>query len=259
MQFVPPVYYVGDRVELRIDYTLNSDMEIIIPDSLPEDELLTVHSLRVEEYDRSFSVFINFTPFAPGIKALPPIDLGAVNLKNVKISTHSMILNSHDGVRRPRGQLLLPGTRLAMAVVLAAVAMAPFFLYSAVRLAWKLLKRLKTLIRIHKPARRLRRQMKQLKAGIEIQPVSEWYLALAGALRVYLSTRLGYNCRCATTSEISALANRDDAPPMRIVNILKDSDMVIFARRPADSSICRSTLRAVEEAVRDWEKAVARL
>lgn len=261
MHFVPPEYYVGDRVELRIDYTFTTEMDIAVPDSLPEDKLLTIHDLRVEEYEKSLSVFISFTSFAPGIQAFPPIDLGSVNLQNVKIFTHSMLPDAYEGVRRLRGQMLLPGTRLALAIILAAAAMSPFLLYTAMRLMRKLFRWLKAMIRIHKPARRLRRQLKRLRAGIEVQSASEWYLSLTRALRVYLSTRLACNCRCATTSEISLLANSnsENAPQVRILQVLKDGDMVKFARRSADTAACRNALATVEEAVHDWEKTVARL
>lgn len=261
MQFIPPTFFVGDLVELHLEFSANSELKIQAPEILPKADWVDIRNVRVLPGDGTVSVLIDFTPFATGIRTLPSLNLGDIQLQDIKIPTHSMLKNSHDGVRRVRGQLLLPGTRLGLALILALTGMAPFLIYALLKLVLRWARHIKAMFSIRRPVRRLHRLLKRLRADIGSESASYWFSALTGELRAYLSTRMDYNCRSATTAEISAMMDlsAENAPQNRILEVLRNGDMVKFARHRADASSLKRTLKIVESAVTEWEKAIARL
>ncbi len=260
MRFLPPAFYIGDPVELQLEYNLNSPGDLEVPAILPKAEWVDIRDIRIEPSDGRVNISIKFTPFAAGNRTLPTIDLGPIVLQDIRIPTLSVLGESHDGARRLRGQLLLPGTRIGMAIVLALIAMAPFLLHSLYRLLSRLLTSLKKMFRVHWPARRFRRLLKKLDEKLEIESASDWYLELSRGLRNYLSERTGCDCRSATTSEISAIIGSSTGEGIkdRLLTVLKVGDMVKFAGQNADMSSLKQTLAVVESVISEWEKTLAR-
>jgi hypothetical protein len=261
VRFIPPTFFVGDRVELRITFTQEGDMAVAVPDTVPDSDWVDISDISILRDDNSFTVVIIFTPFAPGTRTLPPMKLGALELRDIKVPTHSIIENTHPGVRSLRGQLLIPGTRLAVALILSLAAMAPFLGYGLFRISWKWVKKSRQLYRVGRPARRLRRVIKKLKSGIGSMQASIWYYELTEALRSYLSAKTNQDCRSATTAEIALMPDfRSEGTPGRdLLEVLKEGDMVKFAGRFADDRSLNKTLETVISAVVKWEKDNAQL
>ncbi|RKX89344.1 MAG: hypothetical protein DRP70_04020 [Spirochaetes bacterium] len=261
IRFIPPTFFVGDAVELRITFSHDGPLAVAPPDSIPESDWVDIKDVFLIQDDNTVTVVIAFTPFAPGTRTLPPMKLGALQLKDIKVPTHSIIENSHEGVRSLRGQLLMPGTRLAVALILSLAAMAPFLGYGLFRFSWKWVKKSRQLYRVGRPVRRLRRVIKKLKAGIGSMQAPLWYYELTEALRAYLSDRSHHDCRSATTAEIALMSEFlvDDTPQKDLLEILKEGDMVKFAGRFADDRSLNKTLEMVTSAVGKWEKADAQL
>ncbi len=261
IRFVPPTFFVGDSVELRITFSYKGPLAVAPPDSIPESDWVDIRDVSLIQDDETVTVVIAFTPFAPGTRTLPPMKLGALQLRDIKVATHSILENSHEGVRSLRGQLLLPGTRLAVALILSLAAMAPFLGYGLFRFSWKWIKKSRQLYRVGRPVRRLRRVMKKLKAGIGSIQASLWYYELTEALRAYLSDRLNHDCRSATTAEIALMPEFliDNTPQKDLLEVLKEGDMVKFAGRFADDRSLNKILEMVNAAVGNWERADAQL
>ncbi len=257
-QFNPPTFHVGDLVELLIEFRVESDVSIQIPEVLLEAEWIDIRDVRLDKGEDTYSIHIDFTPFATGIRTLPPLDLGAIRLANIKISTSSMLPSAHENARLLRGQILIPGTRLGLVIILTLIAMSPFLIRWIYKIISRLFRSIGRLFLIGRPFRRLLRLLKKLGSDIESSSESDWYSTLTKGLRDYLSERIEYNCKSATTSAISARIDSvsTDSPQGRILQVLKDGDMVKFAGQNTDASQREQTLTTVKSAVIDWEKAI---
>ncbi len=259
IRFIPPTFFVGDQVELSISFNLDEPMAIEVPETFPESDWVEIRDISVETDDKSITIVIAFTPFAAGTRTLPSMELGTLLLKDIKVPTHSILQNTHDGVRSLRGQLLMPGTKLAVALILSLTAMAPFLGYGSFRVLWNWFKKTRMLYRIGRPARRLRRLMKKLNTSVGSVTASLWYYELTEGLRTYMSARIGHDCKSATTAEISIMPelHGNDTPQLQLLDVLKEGDMVKFAGRFANDRSLHKTLDKVNSAVQEWEKTNA--
>lgn len=256
IRFVPPAFYVGDKVEMTVELELEQPLELSEPGQMPESDWIEVLDIRTEADGRKAVIRIDFIPFAPGTRTLPAVDLGGLYIKDLKVPTRSVLTEDIQGVRTLRGQRLLPGTRLAVALILALAAMAPFIGFSGVRWAWKQIRRMQEAWRVGRPARRLRRTMRTLGLSIgDISSVS-WYSALTEALRKYMTSKLGRDCMSATTAEIALMRefSQPEGPHARILDILQEGDMVKFAGQFADDRSLERTLKTTDKAIHDWER-----
>ncbi len=256
VRFVPPVFFVGDPVVMYLDFRLEKPLAAEAPDVMPEADWIDIHDVKINAADKNLSVIISFTPFAPGTRALPSINLGGLQLKDIKIPTHSLLTKETEGVRALRGQLLLPGTRLALALVLAFAAMAPFIGFGLVRFFVNQVKRINEAWKLGKPARSLNKVLKSLKSRVETDSAAQWYSELTDELRSYMSAKTGRDCRSSTTAEIALMKEfllKQD-PGFILLNVLKDGDMVKFAGQYADKRSLNRALETVSEAVKEWEK-----
>jgi hypothetical protein len=261
IKFIPPTFFVGDEVELYLSFSLEGPVAVEVPENLPESEWVEIRDIFIETDEKQVRVIISFTPFAAGTRTLPTMELGALQLFDIKVPTHSILQNAHDGARSLRGQLLMPGTKLAVALILSLAAMAPFLIYGLARFGWNWFRKSRALYRIGRPARRLRRLLKKLKAGVGTETASLWYYQLTEGLRTYLSARTGRDCSSSTTAEIARMSefSVSDTPQQHILEVLKEGDMVKFAGRFADDRSLNRTLEQVNAAVAEWEKDNAQL
>ncbi|PIE05035.1 MAG: hypothetical protein CSA76_01140 [Spirochaetales bacterium] len=261
VRFVPPVFYVGDPVEMHIDFLLDAPMAVEVPQVMPESDWVDIHDIQIDSDSGRLSLVISFTPFAPGTRTLPAMELGSLQLRDIKIPTHSLISGETEGVRVLRGQLLLPGTRLALSFFLALAAMAPFIGFGLVRFTVRQIKRLRDAWQVGKPARRLQKVLKMLKTRTGTEPASQWYAELTEELRDYLSAKTGHDCRSATTAEIGRMKEfqSSEGPGFVLLNVLKDGDMVKFAGQYADQRILNRSAETVALAVQEWEKKHERI
>lgn len=261
VHFTPPTFFVGDQVTLIIEFSLDSPLAVDVPDNMPESDWAEIHDISVRQTEDTVSITIAFTPFAPGTRTLPDMELGALQIKDIKVPTRSILDSTHEDVRSLRGQLLMPGTRLAVALILAFTAMAPFLFFGLVRLIVKWVKKSKELYRISRPARKLKRLIKRLRSAVGSASAAYWYSDLTDGIRIYLGSRIDYDCRSATTAEIAQLPDfsEPEKPQGKILEVLQDGDMVKFGGRFADDKRLLRTLDSVESAVKEWEKSHAQL
>jgi hypothetical protein len=261
LRFTPPTFFVGDKVSLLLEYEVTGSMSVEPPASIPQADWIEILSVDVKERSGTLDVLISFIPYAPGTRALPDMDLGLLRLTDIKIPTYSILQNTHEGVRSLRGQLMLPGTRLTVALILAFVAMAPFMGYGIFQIVWKRVKQFREKFRFNRPERKIRRLLKKLGVVIGTVSAPDWYSELTDGLREYLSSRTQKDCRSSTTAEIALLEMFQDGdfPGSKLISVLRDGDMVKFAGRSADDGAMRSSLQEVERTIEEWGQSHAQL
>jgi hypothetical protein len=261
LRFTPPTFFVGDQVSLLIEFDVTGPLSVEPPASIPQADWIEIRSIDIQEGSGTLGVLISFIPFAPGTRALPDMDLGALRLTDIKIPTYSILQNTHEGVRSLRGQLLVPGTRLTVALILAFAAMAPFMGYGLIQIVWKKVRQFRERFRFNRPERKIRRLLKKLGGVIGSVSAPDWYSELTDGLREYLSSRTQNDCRSSTTAEIAHLEvfQNGDIPGNKLISVLRDGDMVKFAGRFADGSTMRNTLQEVERTVEEWGQSHAQL
>jgi len=254
LSFFPPLFFVGDSVELRIDIELESPMHIEIPSILPDSDWIEIHDISIETVDSGVNVVIVFNSYAPGSQILPSMNFGSLTLSDIEIPTGSILSRTHGGVRLLRGQKMLPGTRLEMASVLALMAITPFLAYGLFRILRRWWKRCRDSFLYKRPLRRIRRLSKRLRANIGSVKAAQWYYELSNGLRAYLSYRLRQDCMSATTAEIALMKNVHEGPRKQFLEVLKEGDLVKFAGRRADAESLGRSLDMLNAGVLEWER-----
>jgi hypothetical protein len=188
-----------------------------------------------------------FVSFAAGERSLPPIPLGDVTLRDIEVSTLS-VLKPDETLRLspPRGQAVLPSTWPALLVLFAAVAgcavavaaLVIIFRNLAVNLRESRMKRL--------PARRLARSLRMLfprRSGIDSR---EFVIGISDIARRYIEERLGFPALSSTTKEIRELFERggvNRSAEREAAAILRETDDVKFGGGKLDAG----GMRAVAE------------
>jgi len=254
LSFFPPVFFVGDPVELRIGMELEEPMHVEVPSNLPGSDWIEIRDVAIETADYGVELVIVFTSYAPGVRTLPPMKLGSLILGEIEIPTSSILSETHGGLRLLRSQKMLPGTRLEVASVLAFMAMTPFLAYGLFRILRRWWKKCRDLFQYKRPLRRVQKLSKRLRAKIGSMRAAQWYHELSNGLRDYLSSRLGQDCTSATTAEIALMRNVHEGPRERFLEVLKEGDLVKFAGRQADVESLENALDMLNTAVLEWER-----
>ena len=200
-----------------------------------------------------------FTSFLPGTQALPEIALGDVVLRDIKISTSSLLEAEGGTEPRPlRSQLVLPGTwpiALGLAFGIVVVPVGLILVVRAVLGAGRRY-RARTLRRL--PARRFKRRLARLGRLTGQIDVREFFIRATEALKRYLQERLRVPALGSTTLELSNLA-KDVLPGAALENalrILHLADEVKFAGKPFRRENLSWVLRSLEDLAVQVEEAL---
>jgi len=234
---LPPQFYVGDRVEMRILVRVASGVALTVPKSLPESHWIVFHSITVTPHGSdSQEVRIDFTPYHPGTLPFPPIDLGRVVLRDLNIYVQPVLGNRQVSLRPPFQQLLVPNTRLIIGAVVGVILVVPLLWLGFYRIWRKQLAGFLEKLRENRPYRRLMKNLKQLGQNAGELTARDFYIALLSDLRIYLTRKTGVDCAALTTSEIEPLFPPlllDESEHSTLVEIFRYGDLVKFAGRSA--------------------------
>jgi hypothetical protein len=259
-RLIPQSYYVGDRVELRIVIRKNGNVDVSPPEELPRPAWGVLHDLRVISLENKSDIRLVFTPYQTGTQTFPPLKLGDIVLENQKIFVRSLVEEGHSGPVPPRGQVLLPATRLMIGLIVGGFIALP--LIGTFLLLW-MRPRLKGLIAFYReklPYRRLQKALKSLKTQIAELDGRRFYIALGEQLKTYLSFRGGGNCLAYTTREMEDYLNKRLGTleqKDRILEVLVFGDQVKFGgRRTRQEKRLKDleTVREITEALEKKEK-----
>lgn len=254
LSFSPPLFFVGDPVELRIGIELESPMHVEVPSDLPGSDWIEIRDISIEIVDYGVNVVIVFSSYVPGTQTLPSMKFGSLILGDIEIPTSSILSETHGGVRLLRGQKVLPGTRLKVALMLVSTVMTPFLVYGLFRILRRLWKGSRNLFQYRPPLRRIQKLSKRLRTKTGSMRTAQWYHELSDGLRAYLSSRLEEDCTSATTAEIALMKNIHEEPRRQFLEILKEGDLVKFAGRQVDIESLERALDMLNAAVLEWER-----
>ncbi|MDA3810993.1 MAG: hypothetical protein PF518_11780 [Spirochaetaceae bacterium] len=254
--FVPPEYYMGDPVELRLQIELEESGVVIIPENIDNYEWVEIKDIQVNQNDRNAEIIIKFTSFSPGTRALPELDFGSFMLSDFKIYTNSLVEEGENELKGLRAQVLIPGSRLYFFLLAAAAFILPYLFYFFVKFLIHYLILLTKKYYTAKPYRTLNRILKRLDSNLEKTSVRDFFITLSDAMRIYLTARTGFDCKSATTSEISLLHGFGLEGDLweRFVTVLKKGDLVKFGGEKLSHSQMKENLDFVITLCQEIEK-----
>ncbi len=253
--FLPPQYYAGDRVELRLRVVPEEDLVLEGPGSLPDGDTVEYHDVSVKDMGREYQVVITFSSYAPGRQELPPLSLGDITLEGLRINTASLVEEGYSELQEPRPQAVIPSSRLLAALaagILLAVPLGGFFLYRLLREQGR---RVLVWYQENRPRRQMLRHLRNLKGRVLELDRRDFYSQFSVGLRKYLSLRLGRDCNSATTRELAQVL-RETLPSHlsdRFFRLFEVADLVKFGSRYSSVEEQVDHLRECLEAVLDLE------
>jgi len=235
--FVPPVYFVGDLVEARLTLILPEGKALLPPLSLPSQDWVLIRDVQVRHDPPFERVTIKFIPFAPGVKALPPLVLGDIPLEGIKISTNSILGKSAPAeLMPPREQLLLAHTELFLFLAFLLLIVLPLAVWRFFRPVADFLRALWKRTDRHRAWRSLNKDLKKLQARALSLPGPEFYTQFSRLVRLYLGARFDRDFQTLTAAEVRSLLQ--PLPPSwtaEWVRLIHRADVVRFdAQEPPE-------------------------
>ena len=249
--FLPQVFYVGDRVELRLRLRLGPGITLQQNSTPPRVEWGTVHGVTAVQQGQDAELRVEFTAFRQGTLALPPLDLGQITIQGFDVFVAS-ILSDNPELSPLRDQAILPSTDLLIAGTVAALVLAPLVWLFFARFGKKRVQRLVERYRANQPARRLNRSLRQLDSEVQALKGREFYIALLEDLRAYVSQKLGVDCMSATTHELRGYLDQlieDSRDREELVALFHYGDLVKFAQRRSPVKKRRKHIQDVQEVI----------
>ena len=224
-------------------------MKLQLPSELPESSWIDIKSLDLVEDNKNPELRIIFTSFIPGTRSFPTLFLGEIFLNSIKIHTSSLIDSSDKKFIGIAGQLLLPGTKLGLSLIMGVIFLGPILL---IILLGPFKRKIIFLIKngtSRGPINKLNRILRDLavqKTGISCR---RFYIRLSSAVREYLSKRLDTDFITLTTSDmelalIKVLGHREFSSMLS--DMMKLSDSIKFGKVTTDDEKKMSDIELVK-------------
>ncbi len=261
LTFLPAEYYVGDTVRMAFLLKHDSPEALKAPENLPSSEWMRYLSVNVENTEKGAQVEIRLIPYYPGTRSLPPLVLGDIILKDLKIYTSSLLDTQADrDLAEIRGPLLIPGTKPVGALFIFLLFVLPVLLVFLVRRIYSRAGDVVRSYRISLPYRRFQRILRRIRSSISTMPEKEFYSRFSSVLKTYLSHRFQQDFSSATTMEVESLMEQHNVREtlvLSLVNLFHRIDRVKFA---GDTMMFRDRehlldeAEEVSEALEEWRK-----
>jgi hypothetical protein len=235
--FIPPQYYVGDEVELKIKISIPESLDLTSPGEKKETEWIEITSIHIFPFQmingaKTHDISIFFKAFKPGILTMPLLNFGDIELSNLEIHTSSVFHDNKDAAFPPfRGQLNLPDTFIKLVLILLLFILIPLFLFIIMKYIFRGLTKSSTIIMLQRPYSKLTRKIKKLKKQIKNLDSRAFYIILSEIFRHFLQVRLSIPALTSTTREISSLAKHnvlEQDLSNEIIKILSLADFIKF-------------------------------
>jgi len=261
--FLPPRFFVGDRVELRLTYELAPGMTIEPPVQPPVHAWIELEKIDVEDRrapGRAGEVLVRvfFVSFFPGETVLPSLRLGDLDTGELLVTTQSTLQLEQDAsLRGPRGQLVLPRTWLRLLALVALGIGAPLSLLFLLRYGLQGYRRIREARICRLPYLHFRKSLNQLAARKSSIEGKSFFILLSLAMRRYLSERLSRPLMSVTTGEIGATlraAGLEESLSQRIHQVLKAADLIKFSGKQTNRREMERSLNAAEGIVEQVEE-----
>ena len=263
-RFLPPDYYVGDTVDLQFTLSVSGNPELGPPESLPDPGWVKILSFKMEQTGGNYQVTIRFIPYYPGTRTLPPLNLGDLTLGDIKIYTSSVIAADSDrtlaGVRE---NLLIPGTRIAGALIFSALLSLPLFVIFLFRIIRRQTGAIVRSYKLNLPYRKFLRLMKKILQTLERMSDKEFFSLYTEGLKDYLSTRFHQDFTTLTTTEMEMVFRSSSvAEPLylTLLNLFHRMDRIKFAGEQVDLQDREGMVleaKQISEELEHWRKSSA--
>jgi hypothetical protein len=206
---IPQTIFVGDRGRLAVP--LGSAFAgvaaaVIQGPLLPRSEDLVINRVELEKRGAAAMLLVDFQAYAPGLLALPPLEIGAHTFAGLAVSISSILPVERQGMvlSAPAGPLAAPGTAaliygavLALLLLLLAMTLGSVWGRTRLRSCAERLRRQRVIRAMMRTLKRLRSASPG--AGMEITET------LSRDFRVLLGMLTGQNCQAMVPSEFLAL------------------------------------------------------
>lgn len=256
--FLPPVYYVGDQVEMRLVVRSRFADQMTIPPELPQPSWGSLEDLRIIERGLDRELRISFVPFEPGTKTLPTLNLGPLVVDGLTIFVTSILStrSDRDDLEPIHGQMLLPGTQGLIILVLASLFLLPVALVSFIKITRKLITNVFLYYREGRPYRRLSRVLRTLRSSADVLTGREFYITLLSEMREYFSLRFSISAQSLTTRELQDIFFRfvshgEDQDTLH--KLFLHGDLVKFANLPSTITGRMNHLEQVDKIIQAIE------
>ena len=260
IHFLPPTYFVGDEVEVRIRLAVKEGLVPAEPTELPAPTWVHIRDVRIIPISSEYDIRIAFSSYETGKGELPSIALGDITLDGVEIATKSMLGEDTLKIEESFGPALLPGTRLLLAVAVGALLIVPVFMFLLVICVRRLTKHIIAERKERRPFKELTLVLNELANPESPTKIREFYIRLTKVFRDYLSSRLEVNLRTLTASELQNRLTEQFfgiTPVENIFTELSRFDAVKFGshrvNRPGRNRDIRK-VRDAAEAIETWRR-----
>ncbi len=259
--FLPPDFYVGDNVEMRITLYPEPGLRVLPPEEVPVANWIDIHDVRLNQDGPKWEVQIDFTTYAPGTRTLPSIELGDVVLDDIKLHTKSILKERNTDFFGIKGQIYLPGTRLAIGLAIIVLFFGPVFVLSFAGSLTRAVKRFVSVRSGRRPHKRFMRTLKDLREKHMQMSSRRFYIVLSEELRRYLSARTKEEFMTVTSSELreklgSTFPPDNAAQVEALVHMMQKSDEIKFGGLNASKKQREDDLEMVISAAKDIESYV---
>ena len=249
--FLPQEFYVGDLVEMRLVVIPAKGVTVSKPERFPDSYWVKIENAEVTDLGGEYEIRVYLRSYAPGIRTLPAIQFGDVLLRDIRIQTVSVLSDETLPFSPPAEQLLLPGTRYYIALIVGLIFLLPvFFIFF-----WtKIKRRINESVlerRWRRPYRKLLRGLKELREGINETKGRPFYTRLIDELRLYLTARGSIDYESATVREAAAMIDHDFSGISgcnELIALLHFADEVKFGGRRVMTPRKETDLDMVEKA-----------
>jgi hypothetical protein len=246
--YLPKTFYVGDVVEMRVELPGISPGEITVPPVLPPSDWFTYRQIEVQPVGEGSSLRILFSSYQPGIRLIPPVNLGALTLSGIRVDTASMLEREPGGLAGTADPLFLPQTGFYLAVFAGAFLGIPLILFVSIRLAQARIFRALQAARRRRPYQRILRVLKDLDRRILNRDGNYYYTTMTDELKLYLSSRSGEDFSTLTGREASLMVwhlYKDEPFLLSLQQLLLFAEEVKFGGRDPYTSKKREDLNSL--------------
>ena len=262
IDFLPPEYYVGDEVEVRVRLSVEEGVVPAEPSELPAPGRIHIKDVRIIPFSDEYDVRISFSVYETGAGILPPIELGDITLSGVEIGAVSILENGATKVEEVFGPLLLPGTRLLLALGIGALLIVPAFSVFAVIWIKRFIRHMRSEWYERKPFKELSGRLDEMEDPASTINSRDFYFKLTDIFKDYLTGRLEADIQAFTASElVEDLKERFKgiAPVEKISADFARFDEVKFGNLAVDNPQRKVDILQIREAaaaIEEWKQEV---
>jgi len=258
--YLPPNYFVGDRVELRLQINVKEGTTVRKPDNIPETEWADIQDINVTKRDKDYEVRIGVVPYRPGTLRLPPIQLGDVVIRNQTIYTDALLESGNYGFENTKGPLLLPYTKAAIGFAVGGISVLLLFLLWFNTMG---ITRIREMIRKYRergPYRKCLSRLRSLEKQSLAMETDSFYVTLSQIIREYLSRRTPINFFATTTSENRQLLSgylTESSGLGTALELFQQIDRVKYATYESDSEKRKGHVNTARVLVENMEYSIS--